>query len=89
MNPAFDSEYYLRTYPDVAASRLTPLTHYIRFGAAEGRNPSAEFDPVYYLETNPDVRDAGLSPLEHYVLAGAKEGRASRKMPVAPRLRRE
>ncbi|MDM0045148.1 glycosyltransferase [Variovorax dokdonensis] len=35
----FDCESYLRTYPDVAASGMNPLIHYLRYGIQEGRNP--------------------------------------------------
>jgi hypothetical protein len=41
---AFDEDYYLRTYPDVAASGRVPLEHYIRNGRAEGRRMKAD-DP--------------------------------------------
>ena len=32
-NPLFDSGWYLRAYPDVAAAGFNPLYHYIRHGA--------------------------------------------------------
>ncbi|MGF6425633.1 glycosyltransferase involved in cell wall biosynthesis [Bradyrhizobium elkanii] len=35
--PNFDGDWYLRNYPDVAASGINPLVHYVRFGQAEGR----------------------------------------------------
>ncbi len=36
-NPLFGGGYYLRTYPDVKSAGLSPLEHYLVFGAAEGR----------------------------------------------------
>ena len=33
----FDAGWYLARYPDVAAAGLDPLTHFPRFGIAEGR----------------------------------------------------
>ena len=33
-NRLFDGQWYLRTYPDAAASGLNPLVHFIRTGAA-------------------------------------------------------
>ena len=33
----FDVDWYLRRYPDVAASGFDPIVHYLRHGAAEGR----------------------------------------------------
>lgn len=41
--PHFDAVRYLEEYPDVAASGLHPLFHYLRFGRFEGR--SARFVP--------------------------------------------
>lgn len=41
----FDAEWYLKTYPDVAAVGANPLRHYVQFGAAEGRQPSASAAP--------------------------------------------
>ncbi|WP_110665714.1 glycosyltransferase [Salinicola halophilus] len=35
----FDAEWYLHAYPDVAAAKLEPLDHYLRFGQYEGRLP--------------------------------------------------
>jgi hypothetical protein len=59
----------------VAAAGVDPAEHYLRFGAAEGRNPSPKFDTVYYLESNPDVAAAGVNPLLHYIQFGISEGR--------------
>jgi GT2 family glycosyltransferase len=72
----FNSEYYLKTYPDVASAGINPLDHYLSNGWLEGRNPSPEFDTKFYLATNRDVTNAGVNPLVHYVQFGAKEGRA-------------
>lgn len=71
----FDREYYLATYLDVAGSGIDPLEHYVRYGAAESRNPSAAFDTGFYLESNPDVRASGINPLSHYCQFGKGEGR--------------
>lgn len=38
----FDPQWYLKEYPDVAASGLDPVVHYVRFGEKEGRRPAAE-----------------------------------------------
>jgi hypothetical protein len=35
---AFDGQAYLKRYPDVAASGMDPLQHYLRFGYHEGRS---------------------------------------------------
>jgi hypothetical protein len=71
----FDPGFYLRMYPDVAASGANPLGHYLRCGAQEKRQPNPFFDPVFYLERNPDVRCAGAPPFLHYLRHGANERR--------------
>lgn len=38
---AFDASWYLAQYPDVAASKLDPYSHYIACGRKEGRLPRA------------------------------------------------
>ena len=69
----FDAQYYLEQYPDVAASGIHPLVHYVRHGAKESRNPCSHFDTHYYLTANPDVAKAGMNPLLHFCEAGWKE----------------
>jgi glycosyltransferase involved in cell wall biosynthesis len=71
----FDREWYLQRNPDVAVSGVDPLTHYIRKGAAEGRDPHPLFDSDWYLQRNPDVAASGVNPLTHYIKKGAAEGR--------------
>jgi hypothetical protein len=72
----FDEAYYRACYPDVGASRLTPLAHFVLKGASEGRNPHPLFDGAYYLRRNPDVAAARVNPLVHYRITGAFEGRS-------------
>jgi GT2 family glycosyltransferase/glycosyltransferase involved in cell wall biosynthesis len=76
----FDRRWYVTAYPDVAASGVDPLRHYIAFGAREGRNPSPFFNSLDYLASNADVARAGLNPLAHFVLYGASEGRPYRDL---------
>jgi 2-polyprenyl-3-methyl-5-hydroxy-6-metoxy-1,4-benzoquinol methylase len=71
----FDSLYYLAQNPDVAASGMPPIQHYLLFGAAEGRDPHEMFDTSYYLDQNPDVAISGIDPLLHFHLYGLPEGR--------------
>lgn len=72
---AFDEQWYLQHYPDVAKAGFDPIVHYLKFGSSEGRNPSAEFDTRWYLNSNPDVVAADINPLLHYVKFGKGEGR--------------
>lgn len=75
----FDTEYYLRTYPDVREADIDPMWHYCAYGWREGRNPSGRFDTGYYLSTYQDVYGAGVNPLAHYARYGRKEGRLTGK----------
>ena len=49
MRNLFDGEFYLRTNPDVAAARMDPLEHYLKYGEKEQRQPHPLFDPLHYL----------------------------------------
>jgi GT2 family glycosyltransferase/SAM-dependent methyltransferase len=71
----FEAAWYLAQNPDVATAGLDPLTHFLRFGAAELRNPGPNFHTRWYLDQNPDVQATGLNPLVHYITYGAAEGR--------------
>ena len=62
----FDREFYLRTYPDVAAAKIDPLLHYLKDGAPEHRQPHPLFDPAHYLGCCPDARNSA-NALLHYL----------------------
>ncbi|WP_240386501.1 glycoside hydrolase family 99-like domain-containing protein [Asaia bogorensis] len=57
--PEFDTAFYLRTYPDVAASGMDPVEHYMVQGYREVRRPFEGFDPAFYrmryLRHQPDT----------------------------------
>ena len=74
----FDDEWYLKQNPDVAAAGMSPIEHFVRYGAREGRNPSQAFETRWYLRRNADVAVAGMNPFVHYVLHGRAEGRSPR-----------
>lgn len=74
-SPIFDAGWYVFTYPDVAAAGFDPALHYLRGGAAEGRDPGPHFSTAFYLAQNEDVAAAGINPLLHYLRGGADEGR--------------
>jgi GT2 family glycosyltransferase len=71
----FDRDWYEENYPDVVGSGIDSLTHYVHYGAAEGRRPLEMFDTAWYAERYPDVVAAGINPLHHYMVSGALEGR--------------
>jgi len=68
----FDPEWYLARYPDVRASGMDPLRHFVEHGHFEHRSPGPGFDAAAYLAANPDAAKSPLSPFAHYV------GRSSR-----------
>lgn len=76
----FDARWYREQYPDVAASRVDPLTHFLTTGWREGRHPGPKFDINYYRYAHPDVAKTGANPLTHYVLYGRAEGRSAREI---------
>jgi glycosyltransferase involved in cell wall biosynthesis len=67
---AFDADYYLKANPDVAASGLDPLKHFLRWGWKEGRDPSPWFRTREYLEGNPEVAGRGENPFLHWLRDG-------------------
>ncbi len=76
-SPLFDADWYLATYPDVAAAGLDPVRHYLRSGAAEGRDPGPRFSSRDYLGRHPDVAAAGINPLLHHLRHAAHQDDAS------------
>ncbi|VEB38828.1 chromosome segregation protein SMC [Legionella sainthelensi] len=62
----FDENWYLDHYPDVKASGLNPVIHYVKYGAAEKRDPGPNFSTAFYLEENPEVERMRMNPLVHF-----------------------
>jgi hypothetical protein len=75
MSGLFNENWYLSHYPDVAATNIEPIKHYLQFGGFEDRNPGPDFDSRWYLQKYPDVQQAKYNPLTHYVRYGRLEGR--------------
>lgn len=75
----FDDAWYHERYPDLPPD-MDAATHYLEYGAVEGRHPSPRFDSAWYLSANPDVQAANTNPLVHYVLFGFDEGRPIRAL---------
>lgn len=71
----FEPDWYLETYPDVKDAGMSPVEHYLKFGASEGRLPGPRFDGNWYLKRYPDVAESGMNPLIHYLKFGINEGR--------------
>ena len=77
-SPWFDKKWYLQQNLTVAERGLDPVEHYVRTGAAKGRNPSPTFDGNWYRAQHPDVAAAGVNPLVHFISYGYAEGRKAR-----------
>src|SRR5690606_20337777 len=71
----FDERWYLKKYPDVAATSMSAIEHYLTVGAALGYDPSVNFDSSYYLEKYTGVAMSGMNPLVHYLRFGISENR--------------
>lgn len=70
----FDPEYYLRRNPDVAATGIDPVQHYLRHGAGEMRDPGPHFSTKRYVQRYPGVAKSGLNPLYHFIVHGYAKG---------------
>ncbi|WP_442755016.1 rhamnan synthesis F family protein [Methylocystis sp. JAN1] len=70
----FDPGFYRQVYPDVRASDLDPLEHFMFHGAREGRKPHFLFDVGWYLRQAVADEDAHANPLLHYLETGAARG---------------
>lgn len=73
-NRLFDSDWYLRTNPDVASEGWDPVRHYRLHGMRECRRPNPVFDPVYYLMQCANDPRARRNPLRHYLTIGHLNG---------------
>ena len=76
---AVHGNWYRSRYPDVEASGMSAVEHYLRYGAALGRDPGRHFETLYYLELNPEVADGPLNPLLHHVMHGTPGERIRRR----------
>ncbi len=79
-----DADWYLRRYDDVAASGVDPVTHFLRHGGRERRDPNPMFNTSRYLAQHPDIGASGINPLVHYLVHGM--GAKARR--IVPRRRR-
>ena len=81
-SPLFDAKWYLAQNPDVKASKVGAVKHYVKYGWKEGRNPSPDFDGNTYLNMYPDIHN--ICPLVHYILNGRAEKRYIRNLKGQP-----
>lgn len=68
-----DEDWYTNAYPEVSSLKIDPTVHYLRYGAALGRNPSPNFDTQYFLNKYPESNE-DVNPLVHFALhRGSKD----------------
>ncbi|RVT82070.1 glycosyltransferase [Rhodobacteraceae bacterium CCMM004] len=72
----FDPQWYLEVYPDVAASGMDPLRHYLRYGRQEGRRPCALVAADRARDLNWGLLEGGVGVLEALSRADAAAERA-------------
>jgi hypothetical protein len=63
----FNTDYYLRTYPDIRKADISPLTHFCEFGWRENRNPSDKFHTETYLNNHPELKELDINPLIYFI----------------------
>ncbi|GAB2581101.1 hypothetical protein [Nitrincola alkalisediminis] len=81
----FDPQWYLQEYPDVSASGMHPLVHYIKFGVKEGRSPGVFFNEAFCdAHSTPSSK---LYPVYCYFKYGLDTPDAPVSSPVTPQLR--
>jgi predicted nucleic acid-binding Zn-ribbon protein len=71
----FDEAYYLERNPDLSATGIPALVHFVLAAGWEGCNPHLLFDSAWYLSRNPEVAEYRTNPLVHFIMVGAAEGR--------------
>jgi len=76
-NAWFDTQFYLRMNPDVAAAGRDPFEHFLAIGFQEGRDPSAHFDLRFYQRRYLAGAPAGTNPLLHFLETGRALGYAT------------
>ncbi|MBC6437964.1 MAG: hypothetical protein GDA52_07475 [Rhodobacteraceae bacterium] len=75
IKPFFDAEFYFSRYPDIARVEMDPVWHYIRSGAAEGRDPSPLFSTKVYVKQHPKAACGQNTPFDNWLRYTRKKGK--------------
>ena len=59
-------KWYRAEYPDVILLDMASTEHYLRFGAAMGRNPNRNFDTKFYVAQNLGNGLGAQNPVLHF-----------------------
>lgn len=70
-HPLFDADWYRATYPDVAASNMDPVAHFLQHGLFEGRDPGPRLRLLDWFAAHPDAVTERRNPLLDPALAPA------------------
>ena len=70
----FDADWYLEKYPDVKASGMDPVKHFLTYGLVDQRDPGPEFSTEWYIKANPSILAEGVNPLIHYLQHKVDQG---------------
>ncbi|UDF03382.1 hypothetical protein [Asticcacaulis sp. AND118] len=74
----FDADWYVATYPDTPTDVISPLDHFVLYGADRRLSPGPLFDTEWYLRQYPDVDVRVVHPFGHYLSSGRDEGRLAK-----------
>lgn len=74
LSAVFDKEWYTSLYPDIRASGIPPLEHFLSHGLSEGRQPSPSMNIEYYRYTYLSSLKIQAPPIMHYFLRGRHTG---------------
>lgn len=72
----FDAKWYSARYPDVAASGLNALEHFMRFGMILNRDPGPSFSVRNYIGGNPQIGNRDKPAFLHYLHEGRQANEA-------------
>ncbi len=70
----FDPAFYLRRYPDIPASAVDPVAHFVDRGCMERREPNFFVESGWYLKEYGAAIPPAMVPALHYLLAGERLG---------------
>ncbi|MCL1899407.1 MAG: glycoside hydrolase family 99-like domain-containing protein [Promicromonosporaceae bacterium] len=80
----FDADWYVARYPDVAASGLDPLAHFLTVGESQLRDPSPYFSTRAYRASHRTSLGTETSALLHFLREGHGRGKVPPAVPGPP-----
>lgn len=83
-SPHYDEAWYVLHHPEVEASGVDPVDHFLSIGGQKGLSAGPDFDAQGYLRRYPDVAAAGMNPLVHFIKYGEAEGRIGKAATRSP-----